>query len=227
LPELCSYGRRVGQRRGHNIEIARADSVFDLRGAVTEVATVFLSRVVEMVNGASDRPPDFERNNSGNRRPSVACYSVLEVPVILDVEILHFKGCGAIDQVNLDSFWVENDCPEESIAPDARVKIMDLGTPQLGVIDVNSDKTESSIPDVAISSPVNALHEGHVIALRRQIRLDSTCFPVGLGRSRINKTDARVTLEVPNRSQVGIGPGNWWNLHVNVHAKSVQRGGHG
>jgi hypothetical protein len=42
---------------------------------------------------------------------------------------------------------------------------MDLRAPQLGVINVNSYEPERSIADVSIASLVNALHEGHVIAL--------------------------------------------------------------
>lgn len=119
-----------------------------------------------MVHGASGCPLDLKRNNSGNGRSTVTYNCVLEVPVILDVKILHFKACGAIGQVNPDSFWIEDDRPEESITPGARVKVMDLRTPQLGVIDVNSDQSEGSAPDVAIAALVNAFHESHVIAGR-------------------------------------------------------------
>jgi hypothetical protein len=190
---------------------------------VIELTTELLSRVIPRNKGASGRPLDFERNNSGCRRAIVACDSVLDVPVIADVKIVHFNGCGASGQVDLDIFWVEDRRPEESILPDTRVEIMDLRTPKLGVIDVNSDQCENPFPDVAIPSLVNALEEGHVIAVRVQVFPDDACFPIGLRRRRVNKPNTRVALEIPNRGRIGIGPGLWWNLHVNVHAKDVQR----
>jgi hypothetical protein len=190
---------------------------------VIELTTELLSRVIPRNKGASGLPLDFERNNRGCRRAIVACDSVLEVPVIVGVKIVHFNGCGASGQVNLDIFWVEDRRPEESILPDTRVEIMDLRTPQLGVIDVNSDQCENPFPDVAIPSLVNALEKRHVIAGRVQVFPDGACFPVGLRRRRVNKPDTRIALEIPNRRRIAIGPGEWRNLHVNVHAKEVQR----
>ena len=141
-----------------------AETIFDLGVAVLEVAAVLLRQDIEMENAPGDRPLDFERNDHGNRGPFFS-YCVLEAPVIFGVEILHFVGCGASGQVNRDIFWIDDGCPKESIASDAGVKIMDLRAPQLGVINVNSYEPERSIADVSIAPLVNALHEGHVVAL--------------------------------------------------------------
>jgi hypothetical protein len=99
---------------------------------------------------------------------------------------------------------------------------MDLRIPRLGIINVNSYKTESSLADVAISAPVNALHKGHVIRVRVQVFLDDTSLSVGLGSRGRNKGNGRGALEIPNRGQIGIGAGNWRNLKVNVDPKDIQ-----
>jgi hypothetical protein len=82
------------------------------------------------------------------------------------MKIVGFKGCSAGVQVNLDIICREDKGPEEAILPDSRVEIVNLYASQLEVVEVNSDKRESGLPNVAVSSPVNALHEYHVIPRR-------------------------------------------------------------
>ena len=126
--ELRNDGRRIGQRCGHDLDLRCTETVFDLRVAVMEVAAVLLRRVIEMQIASGDRPLDFERNHHRNRR-ACASYGVLEAAVIIDVEILHFVGCGASSQVNGDISWINDRCPEEAVISDTGVKIMDLGIP--------------------------------------------------------------------------------------------------
>ena len=79
---------------------------------------------------------------------------------------------------------------------------MNLLAPQLGVIDVNSDQREGAIPNVAISAPVNALQEGHMVLMRVQIFVDNARPPVCLRRRRVNKGDAGRALEIVNGGRV-------------------------
>ena len=102
------------------------------------------------------------------------------------MKIVRFESCGARVQVNLDSACGEDRGPEETILLDARVEVVDLRAPQLGVIDVNSDKRESGTPNMAVSSPINALQEGHVIRVRVQIFLDDARPPVCSRRRSVN-----------------------------------------
>src|SRR5262249_51656542 len=162
-----------------------------------ELATVLLSQVIEMENSPGNGPLDFKGNDDGNGRPLFS-YCVLKAPIIFHVEILHFIGCRASGQVNRDIVRIDNGGPEESITSNARVKIMDLRAPQLGVINVNSYEAERSIADVSIATLVNALHEGHVISLRGQIRPDLASSPISLARGGIDKGNGSVSLKVPD-----------------------------
>ena len=83
---------------------------------------------------------DLERNNRWNRLARIACYRSLEVPIILNVKIVHFERCGARVQVDLDVTWFEDSRPEETILRDSRIEIVNLCAPQLGVVEVDSDK---------------------------------------------------------------------------------------
>jgi len=227
LTEFCSDCRRVGQWSGCDVEIDRADLVLHLRYGVSECTAEFLGRVVPVVDAASSCPLDLERNNRWDRRACVACYRILEVPVVLYVKIVRFEGCGARVQVNLHIACGEDNGPEEAILRDSRVEIVDLRVPQLGVVEVNSDKREGAVPHVAVSSPVNALQEGHVIHVRVQIVLYEARPPVCLRRRRVNKGDAGSALEVPHGGRVGVGPRERRFLHVNVYAEDCQRVGDG
>ena len=123
------------------------------------------------------------------------------------MKIVRSEGCGARVQVNLDSVRGEDNGPEQAILLDARVEIVNLRAPQLGVVDGNSDKREGAVPHVAVSSLVHALQEGHMIEVRVQIVLDEARPPVCLRRRRVYKGDAGRALEVPHGGRVGVGSG--------------------
>ena len=135
------------------------------------------------------------------------------------MKIVRFESCGARVQVNLDGACGEDSGPEETILLDARVEVVDLRAPQLGVIDVNSDKREGGTPNMAASSPINALQEGHVILVRVQIFLDDTRPPVCSRRRSVNKGDAGGALEIVNGGRVGVGAGEGRSLNVNLYTE--------
>jgi len=163
LAEFRSDCRRDGQGCRRDVEIDRADPVFHLRDGISECTAEFLGRVVEVVDAASGLPLDLERNNRWDRLPGVAGYRVFEIQIILHVKVVHFEDGGAGARVKLDVAWREDRRPEETILRDAGVEVMNLCAPQLGVVDVNSDKRESARSNVAISALIDSLHKRHMI----------------------------------------------------------------
>ena len=56
-------------------------------------------------------------------------FRIFEVQIVLHMKIVHFEGCGARGQVDLDVLWGEDSRPEEAILRDSRVEIVNLRAP--------------------------------------------------------------------------------------------------
>ena len=140
MTHLCSYRRRLGQWCRRDVQIAGARRELHLRISVSKCTAEFLGCIIEVIDATRGRPFDLERNNRWNRLARIACYRILEVPIILNVKIVHFERCGARVQVDLNVSWFEDGRPEETILRDSRIEIVNLCAPQLGVVEIDSDK---------------------------------------------------------------------------------------
>ncbi len=101
---------------------------------------------------------------------------------------VHFeRGCPCAD-VYMDIVGWENDRPKKAVLGNPGVEIVQLRRPSRGV-DINSNEGECALPNVSISSDVDALHECHVVVCRGQDLLLAG-LPVRTRDRSVHESDA-------------------------------------
>jgi hypothetical protein len=159
-----------------------------VRLGVSEFAPELLGGVIEDVDPASCGPHDLEGNHCRGRWPHVAENRILGGEVVFHVQVMYFERGRPCVQVYIDGIGWENNRPKQAILGNPGVEIVKLRVPSRGV-DVNSNEGEGTVPNVAVSSDVDALHERHMVHQRAQDLLLSG-LPVRACDLSVNESDA-------------------------------------